>query len=276
MTRVTTIGLSRDARHQYYANYADRQAGPIPGVTGTIGIMDKPAIVGWAKNEVAKAAVGNMTMLAEMLDKGGPDAAVKWLAAIPGYQRDKAADTGSLVHILVEKILRKREVEVPVELVPYAIGFRNFLETRQPAMVSVEQLCARLDGLPYGGTFDFIADLDGIRTLVDVKTWRKLPLPGGEMYAETAMQLAAYANAQFIGAEGDPKRHRMPAIAAHAVLHLRPDLYDKGWQLYPFHVTEADYEGFLGLLAAYRWKQTRARLVIGEPRIAVPKDGVAA
>jgi hypothetical protein len=267
------IGLWRDERHNYFARYADREAGPLPGVTGAIGIMDKPAIVGWAKNEVAKAAVDNMAMVGEMLTKGGRDATVSWLAGIPGYQRDAAADTGSLVHILSEKIARQQEAEIPAALEPYAAAFRSFLADRAPELVSLEQQVGNLtDG--YGGTFDILARLDGVLTLIDVKTWRKRPLPGGDMYAETAMQLAAYGHAEFIGSLGDPKRHRMPRPDAYAVLHLRPDQYEAGYQVYPYTVTDAEYAAFLATLTLTKWKRERARLVIGDP--AVGKKEAAA
>lgn len=259
-----TVGLWHDARHQYYAAYEDiGKVGPLPGVTGAIGMKDKPAIVGWAKNEVAKAAIANYEMLGQMVGTGGADAAAKWLSAIPGYQRDTAADTGSLVHILVEKILRQQEAEVPPELVPYTAAFRRFLETGVK-VVAVEKQVANLD-VGYGGTLDLLLDFGHGIELWDVKTWRKRPTPGRDMYAETAMQLAAYSRAGFMGQRNDPKRYRMPPITGHGVLHLRPDAYDAGYQLYPFDITDAEFRAFTGLLEVYRWQRDRATKVIGEP-----------
>lgn len=263
MSRVTTIGLSRDGRHNYYANYADKKAGPLPGVTGVIGIMDKPAVAYWRGKTVAEIIAKDVDFYAKLIATGGVDAAVGWAAKLPGYERDKAADVGTIVHIVVDKLIHGHEVDVPVDQLAYVQAFHRFLEERKPTIVSSEQLVC---GWDYGGTFDFLTkEADGSYAIYDVKTWKHRPVPGGDMYAETAMQLAAYANAHFIGAPGDPKRHRMPKITGHYVLHLRPDAYDSGYQVYPFHVTDADYEAFRGLLTAYRWKQTRAKVVIGEP-----------
>jgi hypothetical protein len=274
---VTSVGLWRDANHRYYAKYADTEpVGPMPGVTGVIGIMDKPGVAYWRGTTVAQIIAKDLEFFRKLVETGGAEAAVGWAAKLPGHERDKAADTGSLVHILVEKILRRREVEIPVGLVPYALAFRRYLTDHQPNIASVEQLIwNRAAG--YGGTFDFLEKrTDGTWVLWDVKTWKRRPIPGGDMYAETAMQLAAYANADVIGAPDDPKRHRMPPITAHGVLHLRPDLYDSGYARYPFHVTEADYSGFVGLLNAYRWKQERAKVVIGEPLPARELEGAVA
>lgn len=270
-----TVGLWHDTKHRYFAKYADTEPiGPLPGVTGVIGVMDKPAVAYWRGTTVAKIIARDVDFYAKLIQTGGEDAAVAWAGKLPGYEADKAADTGSLVHILVEKILRRHEVEIPVELAPYAIAFRRFLDEHSPRVVSVERMVANLK-VGYGGTLDLLLDLgDGIE-LWDVKTWRKRPEAGKDMYAETVMQLAAYGQAEFIGAANDPKRHRMPAIARYGVLHLRPDLYDAGYSLIPFAVTQADYDAFRGLLAAYRWKQTRAALVIGEPLPHPVKEAVA-
>lgn len=260
-----TVGLWRDANHRYYANYSDiGPIGPLPGVTGAIGIMDKPAVAYWRGTTVASIIADRLEFFGEMVATGGKDAAVKWAGSLPGFERDKAADTGSLVHILVEKLLRRTEVEIPPDLIPYVLGFRRFIEERRPKVVAVEKLVANLE-VGYGGTLDLLLDFGRGVELWDVKTWRKYPRAGSDMYAETAMQLAAYANGKFIGAPGDPKRHRMPVITGHGVLHLRPDLYESGYSLIPFSVTDADYDGFRGLLAAYRWKLERSRFVIQEP-----------
>ena len=268
---VEQIGLWHDARHQYFYHYADKSGGPIPGVTGAIGVLDKPAVAYWRGTTVATIIAKDVDFYAKLIETGGVDAAVAWAGKLPGYEADKAANTGSLVHILAEKILRRKDVEVEPELGPYALAFRNFIEARQPKVVSVERKVANLTH-GYGGTLDLLLDFgDGIE-LWDIKTWRKMPLPGKDTYAETGLQLAAYANAEFIGSPGDPKRHRMPKIARTGVLHLRPDLYAKGWQLYPMQATEAEFDAFLACLTAYRWKQSRSRLIVGEPPIVVPKE----
>lgn len=271
---VEKIGLWHDPQHRYYYHYADKSGGPLPSVTGVIGILDKPAVAYWRGTTVATIIAKDLDFYGKLIETGGVDAAVAWAGKLPGYEAEKAANTGSLVHILAEKILRQREFELDVELLPYVQAFRNFLDARKPKVVSVERQVANLS-LGYAGTLDLLLDYgDGIE-LWDLKTWRKLPIVGRDTYAETALQLAGYKHAEFIGSPGDPKRHRMPKITRCGVLHLRPDLYSKGWQTYPYDVTDAEWHAFQACLVAHTWKQTRSKLVIGEPPIVVPKEQAA-
>lgn len=271
-----TVGLWHDARHRYFLEYPDTgRLGPLPGVTGTIGMKDKPAVAYWRGTTVATIIANDVEFYRKLIETGGKDAAVAWAGKLPGYERDKAADTGTLVHILVESILRKKDVTVEPELVPYALAFRRWAEESAFEVVSVEQKVANLaDG--WGGTFDIYGlDRNGVLTLLDVKTWRSRPIPGKDMYSETGMQLAAYGRAEFTGRANDPKRYKPPRPEAYGVLHLRPDAYDKGYQVYPFRVTDAEYDAFTGLLRVYRWQQSRAKVVIGEPHIVVPQEAAA-
>ena len=265
------VGLWHDAQHNYFAKYADTALiGPLPGVTGAIGIMDKPAVAYWRGTTVAQIIARDVQMYAKLIETGGVDAAVAWAAKLPGYERDKAADTGSMVHVMAEKIVRRHEVDVPLELVGYVQALQRFLEEHNPKIITVEFQVANL-AVGYGGTGDWLWDSGDGPELWDTKTWKRYPKVGGDMYAETAMQLAAYSNAEFIGAPGDPKRHRMPKIQRCGVLHLRPDLYEKGYSLIPFDVGPQEFEAFRGLLAAWHWKRERARKVVGEPLRAKEK-----
>lgn len=264
-----TIGLWHDRYHRYYAKYADGvEADKLPGVTSAIGMKDKPAVAYWRGTTVARIIAQDVDLYRSLIETGGVEAAVTWAGKLPGYERDKAADTGTLVHSLVEQIGREQEVSVDPELAPYAAAFRRWLAESGAELISLERQVADLS-VGYGGTFDILANVDGKLTLLDVKTWKRRPVPGGDMYSETAMQLAAYGNAAFIGAPGDPKRYRMPKVEAYAVLHLRPDQYDSGFGVYPFEVTDREFEAFRALLTVYRWQQERAKLVIGEPLSAV-------
>jgi hypothetical protein len=77
--------------------------------------------------------------------------------------------------------------------------------------------------------------------LLDVKT-------GKRVYPEAALQLAAYAAADFLG-RPDGTEQPLPAIEAGAVLHLRPG----GYQLVPVPIGRAVLEAFLAALAVFRF-----------------------
>lgn len=276
-----TVGLWHDRWHRYFAAYPDLggRKGPLPGVTGTIGILDKPAVAYWRGTTVASIIADNLDMFRSLIQTGGKEAAVSWAGKLPGHERDKAADTGSLVHILSEKILRKQETSVEADLVPYAVALNRAVTELGIDPISLEkQVCNLTDG--WGGTFDIYGRLlryfGERKGIVDVKTWKRRPEAGSDMYAETALQLAAYGNAEFTGLPGDPKRYSPPRPDFYAVLHLRPELYEAGYQLYVFDVTEREYEVFQSLLVASRWKTERSKSVIGDPAALRPLEEVAA
>lgn len=257
---IPKVGLFRDQHHRYY--WAGE--GPMISATTAIGVLDKPAVVGWAKREVAKSAVRNLPALVQMVLEGGPDAAARWLQGIPDFKRDKAANLGSRVHHLAEQIVRGESPEIePIEA-PFVVAYQNFLRERFPIFLMVEEMVCSLR-YGYGGTLDAIARIGDDVWLLDIKT--------GGAYEETALQLAAYARAEFIGREADPKQYRIPAATRFGVIHLnpltpdRPDGYaDTGYRLIPYEVGDREFDVFLAALRAAEWKRdTKQQSVIGEP-----------
>jgi hypothetical protein len=262
MTAIANVGLYRSDKHLYWCD----GVGPVPGVTTVLRELNKPAIIEWAKRETARCAVENYDFVADLIVRGGKPAAADWLAGIPDYQRDSAGDLGSAVHRLAEDISRQRQISVPEEQVPYVQGYRNFIEDYHPDFLSLERMVWSARG--YGGTFDWIAKIDGRRILGDTKTSKRI-------YWEVALQLAALAFADHIGITNDPKRYPLPHFDGFAVLHIRPELYARGYRLIDVNVTPAEFELFCALLVSYQWRQTRGRLVLGES-VPLPKKEIVA
>lgn len=260
-TRVPQVGLFRNGNHQYFWN----GKGPYPGVTTVIRALDKPAIIEWAKRETARCAVENYDFVAGLIERGGPKAAQAWLASIPDYVRDAAGDLGSAVHAKAEQISRSDVATiVPDEQVPYVNAYRQFLADYQPDFKSLERYV--FSELGYGGTYDWLARINGQMVLGDTKTSK-------DVYPETSMQLAALGNADWIGLPNDPKQYRIPKIDRYAVLHIRPDKYARGYRLIDFRVGSDEYEAFLACLRLTTWKATN-RAVIGET-VPMPEEAAA-
>lgn len=242
-------GLYRTADHRYFFN----GVGPIPSVTTIQGKLDKSGpLVGWAKKATAACAVRNLPMLVQMAASGGPEAAVAWLKSIPDYQRDTAADIGSRVHTLAERLARGEAVEVTDEERPFAERYATWIAAAAPEFLYLEEMVANLT-VGYAGTFDAILRLRGKTYLADVKT-------GAGIYADTAIQLAAYAHGEFIGRPGDPTKYRLPAIDAYAVLHVRPD---QPTEFVPYAVTDASWQAFLACKTLHDWSEGEAKTVKG-------------
>jgi hypothetical protein len=262
MSGIPQVGMFRTEKHEYFWN----GQGPYPGVTAVLRIIDKPAIATWAKQETAKCAIRNWDLLDGMLQAGGHDAAVAWLSRIPDYQKDTAGKLGSRVHVLAEQIARGAEPDMDEEETSFVNGYRRFIEDFDPELVSVEHTAKNLTH-GYGGTFDFIARINGRLTLVDIKTSKGV-------YPETALQIAAYASAEFIGMPNDPRRYKMPKLDAYAVLHVRPEQYARGYSLIPYTVGPVEFDAFLAALRLTHWV-AGSKALIGEPIHPLVKEAVA-
>jgi hypothetical protein len=268
-SRIPQVGLHRTVRHEYYRD----GVGPYPGVTTVLRVIDKPAIIGWAKRETARCAIENYDFVADLLKRGGPKAAQDWLASIPDYKRDTAADLGSAVHRLAEQHARAVQAgfagissdgSTP-EQIPYVEAYIAFVHDYRPVFKSYERMVFSEKG--YGGTFDWLARIDGRLILGDTKT-------GKDVFPETALQLAALGHADHIGLPDDPKRYAMPKVDGYAVLHLRPEKYVEGYRLIEYDVTDAEYAAFLAALALTRWRREREKSVIGEA-VAIKEEAIA-
>ena len=248
----TPLGLTRTDAHVYSWNDGKSAVAGLPSVTTVIKVLDKSGpLVGWAKRETAACAVRNLDMLVRMREAGGDAAAVNWLKAIPDYQRDSAADMGSRVHRLAEQLARGIEPEVSDAEAPFVASYRAFLAAYRPRFLAVEEMVVSLRH-GYGGTLDALAVIGGERWLLDVKT-------GAGVYPETALQLAAYAAADFIGRPGVSRRFRLARATRFGVIHVRPE----GARLVEFHVDRRTLAAFLEARRLFGWQQGQGRSVVG-------------
>lgn len=261
------IGLARDAKHFYQAEYPNLQQGKVPGITTIIGVLDKPALVGWAKRETAKAAVRNLSALSGMAaqypipdddDKLGYHPAVNFLKATPGYQRDAAADIGTRVHAVAEALAKGEKPRVDDDTLAFAEAYvRDFLEPLKPRFhpLYTEAMVYHSGGdgivLPYGGTMDAFCEIDGTVWLIDYKTNRS------GAYPETALQLAGGRYAEFIGRPGDEKRYPIPKVERCGVLWVRPE----GAELIEYSVTPQEFQAFTACRLMWHWVNVRSKEV---------------
>jgi hypothetical protein len=252
--RRVVPGLSRDANHVYTANY-DGIVRVVPGVTGIVGTLDKSNfLIPWAKRLTAQAAIDNRSKLEEWVELSGRDGAVSMLTGVATKARDKAGEVGSEVHALADAINRGTPVTVSAEMAPFVDAYREWVARFQPTFLATEEMVySETHG--YAGTFDSIVEIAGKVWLTDIKTAEKGP------FEETAIQLAAYAGADWIGRANDTTRYGIPRIDEYGVLKVRPE----GAELYPFDVTGDEFEVFLALARATGWRKNKAKTVIGQP-----------
>jgi len=197
---------------------------PVTGVTTILnGGIPKPALVWWAGGVVAKFVVDpeNAGTVAELL-AGDQDSAVKFLQLLPNQERDSAAERGTEVHDLAEKLATTGEVDAPEELVGFIEGYLDFLDRWQITPVLVEVVLANREHW-YSGKVDLLATSPLLMSQADIDAGKVIQIDlktSKGVYFETALQTAAYARAEFYMDGG--KEVPMPEVVKTFVAHVTP------------------------------------------------------
>lgn len=253
-------------------------------VTSILGVIDKPALVHWAANMTAQAAISTQGTWRHMLDEQGEAETAKWLAGarFRTKKRRSAAETGTAVHQAAQEwVLTGRRPDVDDDLAPYLDQLGRWLERHQPTYEAAE-LTVFSPTYGFAGTADAILRLDDVPLIIDYKTTDKETDGRGQTtapYAEAALQLAAYRHAD-IAAVWRVRRNKtsgrryyllspeeaqqavaVPEVQGGLVIHITPGHCHA-------HIVEcgdATFDAFLHLLEVARWVWGDGRYAIGAP-----------
>lgn len=221
--------------HRYKMTDADGEKKWVRGVTGLVGGgIDKPGIPHWAAKKTAEYVHANPLEIERL--RGLPDvyhhrdgyrpALVDELLKVHQQELKKAQDRGTELHTLAEDYINGQEVVIPDEHAAEVEGIVEFIERLQltPMLTEVSVgnrahwFAGRLD---FVGTSPFLCG--GAPVLIDWKSSR-------DVHGETALQLAAYASAEFYANDDTPDVEvPLPKVAATYVAHITPgrtDLHD--------------------------------------------------
>lgn len=249
MTKTAAVGVHRTKTHQYF--FCGK--GPWPGVTSVTKVLDAPALTYWKMNQVAQAAIAGAERLIEDREAGKVDAAVKYLTTLS----TSAMDRGSRIHGNIEQVLMREPTSIDPRDEAAVAGARAWLnqQAKDHGLRPIEVEAFLLhETLGFGGTCDLIAELAGEVWLLDWKTGSSVATPDGTVYRDHRLQLAAYANAEFIARVNDPEQYPLPPITRYGIVHVT----DGGTRLYEAEVTEADWTAFRACLFLHRWGKERA------------------
>ena len=105
----------------------------------------------------------------------------------PGYREiwDESGNRGTRIHLGIGDWANGRPTNVLDGDWPYYQAFRAFCDSMHPEWLETERPCISARGV--GGRFDLFGYLDGLYTLIDIKT-------GKEYLKELALQCAGYAS----------------------------------------------------------------------------------
>jgi hypothetical protein len=204
--------ITRSADHRY--TYAGKT---YPGVTSILKIIDKSdALMSWAARQTAEAAIGlGAEQLSRLLDNVGNEGTVKALTSRSSWKRDAAAQLGSDVHAIADRLIRGQDVVGIAENVrKHVEHYGDWWVTSGWTLRTSEAMLVH-PTFGYGGTLDLLArDRDGRTVLADIKT-------GKGVYREAVLQLTAYGLAELIQTEAGI--FTMPAVDRHVILHVTAD-----------------------------------------------------
>jgi hypothetical protein len=256
-------------------------------VTTIIGALDKPALLYWASEQTAIAAVTVANSLPARIEEEGAEAVVKWLRDAR-FRRPKdqksAADLGTDVHAACEEYaLSGIRPECDPDVVPFLDQFDGFLQKWQPVYEAVETTVYS-ETYGYAGTLDAIMVIDGQRVLTDYKTSKKSRDSQGKEstpYPEVGLQLAAYRFAD-CAATWRPRRYEkyrrryyllgdeekamsvpVPEVDGAIAIHITPEHCEP----YPIRADEAIFDAFLYTAEAFRFNNDLSRTVVGKPLV---------
>src|SRR6266508_937380 len=107
-----------------------------PSVTNVIGILDKPALVGWAARESARAAWQNRKALVQIDDE---EAAVDMIKNAHWRTTSRAASLGQSIHETCEALSRDEPLpSFSEQAAPYLDQFLQFVSEFGPTFTMVE------------------------------------------------------------------------------------------------------------------------------------------
>lgn len=192
-----------------HTRYYRKSGELLPGTTTVLGILNKPALVAWA-NRMGLQGIDSTKY------------------------RDKAADVGTITHLLLMGHLTKQEVDL-TEYAKQDIDtamkcMESFLEwekahTLEPILVE-KPLSSEIYG--YGGTPDFFGLVNGVPELLDFKS-------SNGIWNEYFYQLAAYRQLIIEAGYKDLNRARILRFSKESGTDFEDRLitgFDKEFQLF--------------------------------------------
>lgn len=246
--------------------YLDEDTGlKVDGVTTINGNgLPKPALINWAGDATAEFSVDNWDELSRL----SPSERLKRIKGGRYEKRDAAANKGSQIHKLAERLIAGERVTVPDALAGYVQSAVRFIDEFDLRELYVETVVYS-ERYRHVGTLDLIGEVrlpdlpeydhiprddNGFSTgLFDWKTGRS------GIFGDVALQLAPYRWSEFLVLP-DGEVIPMPDVDFCAGIHLRAD----GYSVVPLKCDEDVYRDFLYVKEVARIVDG-LRDLVGEP-----------
>lgn len=202
----------------------------VPGVTTILSCINKPALVQWSAGMASdywRNAVKTRTDL---------DAIHKEAKSAHRKKVSEAADIGSNVHEYAEMFFKKKDTPfLKTDQAKRGVeAFHKWMDAHKIEILSSERRVFSKE-FYYAGTCDFVAKIDGVMGVGDIKT-------SSGIYPEMRLQTAAYQHAL-----EEEKGIKFPVRWI-----IRFDKKDGNFEAKSFYNFDLDFSGFRAALDLHR------------------------
>jgi hypothetical protein len=202
---------------------------PMTGVTTVLGVIAKPALIGWAANMAVDY----------IIEHGDDPESLELARKAHTRKKDDAAGKGKDVHSEVEGVIKKSIergfVDTDTTLSPSAQNFVTWAQMKSVKFLSSETPVYSKEWF-VAGTPDFTCEIDGKRYVGDLKTYKKM------WDRVPFFQTAAYM--KMLEEMGEPKYDGSVIVNINKETGELTDYYTFDW--------ENDRKAFEACLTLYR------------------------
>lgn len=219
--------------HRYYL---DGKA--LTGVTTVLGIINKPALVGWAARMASDYVLENLKDLNDL------ETVCEQAKTAHNRKRDSAAEAGTDIHALCEQYILSTlgECEAPKDVPDQVTHFIKWAEDNKIKFHASEKKVYSVNHFT-AGTLDFACEIDGVKYIGDIKTTSGI-------YDRTPFaQTAAY---QMMWAEMEGKDPKEIADRRLIINLKKTGTFNPDKDVYVSTFYEDDIELFMAALTMYR------------------------
>jgi hypothetical protein len=220
----------------------------LPSVTSTRRMLGMPFnLHQWTLSKVVDRAVDDAEQVILLRDRAPTSTrerktaanarseARRWVRAASTEERDSAADRGTAVHEAIANGLSPEDPSLDPEVKVRLIRYHQFLRETGATVIWKEKQVFNLT-YGYAGSGDLLVLLDGDYWMIDTKT-------STGVYVDHALQVIAYATAEFVGENDvvdEAATIALRKVTRMGVLHLMPD----AWELVEFTASPRLVEAF--------------------------------
>jgi len=181
--------------HKYWRLHKDGREEKIPSVTKITGILDKPALLGWAAGLTARFIIDQIPDIKSgklILTPDDAEKLYKKAKAEANRVKEEAGDYGTLIHKTVEDYVKYKYMGIgshPKDLIPEAKksldSFKTLCGVLKLTRVLASEKILYSPQYNLGGTIDLVVEANSKVEIWDLKT-------SSGFYPEMVMQFSAY------------------------------------------------------------------------------------